>query len=254
MATRAPQQRMDIGNVMSMGFRTFGRHFLPFLAFALLLVGLPTFLLQYLLWDGLMEGDLAFTSGYYWLSVVVSWLSGYLLQGIIVRAAVVDLSGRRSDLGESVTAALARLLPMVGLSIVTMVATAIGLVLLIVPGIILLLMWSVAVPVLIEERRGMFDSLGRSAQLTHGSKGWIFLLMILYFGASSMLSGVVGAMVGFQMAAGLEGIMVVPFALASAIAQALNGLLFAVMVAALYVELRRFREGASPDQLAAIFE
>jgi hypothetical protein len=253
MATRGPQQRIDIGNVMSLGFRTLGRNFLPFLAFALLLVGLPTFLLQYALWGELATGDIPFTSPYYWLTMAVSWITGYLLQGIIVRSAVLDLSGRPPDLGESTAAAMRMLFPMIGLSIVSGLGVGFGFILLIVPGIILMLMWMVAVPVLIEERRGVFESLSRSAQLTQGSKGWIFLLLLLYWGVSSVVSGVVAALTGFQMAFNDGGPMILPI-LAATIAQMLNALLLAPMLAALYVELRHFKEGAAPDHLAAIFE
>ncbi len=35
--------------------------------------------------------------------------------------------------------------------------------LLIIPGIYLLLRWSVAIPVLVQERRGVLDSMSRSA-------------------------------------------------------------------------------------------
>lgn len=253
MATRGPQQRIDIGNVMSLGFRTLGRNFLPFLAFALLLVGLPAFLLQYAMWEELRGGEIPFLSPYYWLTMAVSWITAYLLQGIIVRTAVLDLSSRRPDLAESAAAAMRMLFPMIGLSIISGLAIGFGLLLLIVPGIILMLMWMVAVPVLIEERRGVFGSLSRSAQLTQGSKGWIFLLLLLYWGVSSVVSGVVAALTGFQMAFNDGGAMILPI-LAGALAQTLNALLLAAMLAALYVELRHFKEGASPDQLAAIFE
>jgi hypothetical protein len=124
---------------------------------------------------------------------------------------------------------------------------------LIVPGIILTLMWSVAVPVMIEERRGVFESLGRSAELTRGSKGWIFLLLLLYWGASSMLSGMTFAMVGFRSPAAEPAVTVAPLVV-GALAQAVSGLLLAALLAALYVELRHFKEGASVDQLAGIFE
>jgi len=253
MATAAPQQRLDIGTVISMGFGALGRNFLPFLAFALLLVGLPTFAFEYLLWGEILGEALPFLSLYYWLSLAVSWISGYLLQAIIVRAAVLDLSGRRPDIGDSVAAAVTKLLPMIGLSIVSGVAVMFGMLLLIVPGIILMLMWSVAVPVLIEERRGVFDSLERSSQLTRGAKGWIFLLMLLYMGVGAMVAGAVLALTGFGLPSGDEGPTILPIA-ASALAQTLNSLLFAAMTAALYVELRRSREGAAADHLAAVFE
>lgn len=254
MATAAPRYRMEIGNVMSMGFRTLGRNFLPFLAFSLLLAGLPTFLLQYFLWEHLLANqEMFFVSPYYWLTVAATWISGYLLQGIIVRSAVLDLSGRGPDLAQSGATAIRMLLPMIGLSIVSAVGIGLAMLLLIVPGVILMLMWIVAVPALIEERRGIFESLSRSAQLTSGSKGWILVLMLLYWMVSSVISLAVAALTGFQMASFEAGSMTLAI-VATALAQTFNSLLLAVMLAALYIELRHFKEGASTDQLAAIFE
>ena len=256
MATRLPQQRIDIGNVMSLGFRVLGRNFLPFAAFALLLVGLPSFLSQYLAWNEIRNFDTesfgAF-SGYYWGGIAESRVTAYLLQGVVVAVAVRDLNGRQPDLGADAAAALGRLIPIIALAIVSGIAITFGLILLIVPGIILTLMWSVAVPVMIEERRGVFESLGRSAELTRGSKGWIFLLLLLYWGASSMLSGMTFAMVGFRSPAAEPAMTVAPLVV-GALAQAVSGLLLAALLAALYVELRHFKEGASVDQLAGIFE
>jgi hypothetical protein len=253
VATQGPRQRIEIGTVMGNAFRTLTRNFLPFAGFALLLVGLPAFLLQYLAWEQVRNFETAVFTSYYWATVGLSWICGYLLHGIIVAIAVRDLSGRPAGVAQGVTAALARLFPMIGLSIVSGIGIALGLVLLVVPGIILMLMWMVAVPVLVEERRGVFESLGRSAELTRGSKGWIFLLLILYWGIGMLVSGAVGALTGFQLSYDESGDMLLPI-IAGAIAQTLVGMLMGAMLAALYIELRQFKDGAAPDQLAAIFE
>ena len=49
----------------------------------------------------------------------------------------------------------------------------------IVPGIILFLMWSLAVPAKVVEHKGIFDSMSRSMELTKGSRGRIFIIMLL---------------------------------------------------------------------------
>jgi hypothetical protein len=92
----------------------------------------------------------------------------YVLQAAIVYGTVTDLSGRRASLGSCVSAALKVLLPLIGLSIVSTLGMMLGLILLVVPGIILALGWSTAVPVKIVERAGVFESLSRSWALTSG--------------------------------------------------------------------------------------
>jgi hypothetical protein len=56
----------------------------------------------------------------------------------------------------------------------------IGLILLIVPGIIALLMWALTVPVTVIEDTGFFDSLNRSAALTKGHRGRVFVIGLLF--------------------------------------------------------------------------
>lgn len=50
---------------------------------------------------------------------------------------------------------------------------------LIVPGIILWLGWSMSVPVLIQERRGVFGSMSRSRALTKGNRWSLFGLFLI---------------------------------------------------------------------------
>ena len=50
------------------------------------------------------------------------------------------------------------------------IAIAIGFVLLIIPGLFLITIWSVIVPVIVIERTGVFDSFGRSRELVKGQR------------------------------------------------------------------------------------
>jgi hypothetical protein len=58
--------------------------------------------------------------------------------------------------------------PMLGLSLLTYLAYAFGLALLVVPGIILVVRWSISVPVLIAEEPGVIGALRGSWQATEG--------------------------------------------------------------------------------------
>jgi len=51
---------------------------------------------------------------------------------------------------------------------------------LIVPGILLLIMWSLSVPAMVLENKGVLDSMSRSSDLTRGSRGRIFVIWLLF--------------------------------------------------------------------------
>jgi hypothetical protein len=61
-----------------------------------------------------------------------------------------------------------------GLAFVSSLLTVIGILLLLIPGLVLLLRWSVSLPVLLAEDCGVYDSLERSWQLTRG-RWWIII-------------------------------------------------------------------------------
>lgn len=108
----------------------------------------------------------------FWVGIVVSLVTLTLYQGMVVGLVRDVQDGRRdASVGDLARSALPVLLPLVGAGFVIVAGVAIGLVLLIVPGLYLLTIWAVTAPVLVIERHGVFASLGRSRQLVRGS-GW----------------------------------------------------------------------------------
>ncbi len=87
---------------------------------------------------------------------------------------------------------------MIGMSI----GIGIGFVLLIVPGIILALMWGLAIPVAVLEDAGLGDSLSRSRQLTEGHRFRVFAIYLLYFALlfalEAALLGPLGAVIAMK--------------------------------------------------------
>jgi len=57
----------------------------------------------------------------------------------------------------------------------------VGLLLLIVPGVVLFLMWALAIPVAVLEDTGLGESLSRSRFLTAGHRSRVFVIYLLYF-------------------------------------------------------------------------
>ena len=97
-----------------------------------------------------------------------------------------------SDLGYPVTAR-SRLLAFFGMGLVTTVATGIGLVLLVVPGLILLVRWSAALPLLLTSEDGVFACLSRSWEETR-ERTWPILLAFLVIYVPGLV-----AVVGLQV-------------------------------------------------------
>ncbi|MDQ2701163.1 MAG: hypothetical protein M3Y23_07525 [Actinomycetota bacterium] len=110
------------------------------------------------------------------------WQRSQVDMGPALRSAWVAYKENfRSILG----AALIVLLPgtvawgIFGLGIVASLLILVGTVFLIVPGIILMLMWVAAMPVLVVESRGVFASMSRSSRLTSFRRSGIFVYALL---------------------------------------------------------------------------
>src|SRR5215469_13711208 len=80
-------------------------------------------------------------------SLLVYVVFGFLLQAAITHGTVAWLSGERAGVGQSLSVAFKNLVPLVVIAILAVLGFWLGLILLIVPGIILVLMWSVVAPV-----------------------------------------------------------------------------------------------------------
>lgn len=250
MATAAGlDAKIDMGRVVSRGFQVIGRRALPFIGLAILLSVLPTFLMYRFLLGGIEPGSGMFLSPLYWLSWLIPVITAYLLQATLVRSSILDLSGRGPDIGGSLAVAVRLLLPMIGIAILTTIVVSIGLVMLVVPGIIAYIMLIVAVPVLVEERNGVMESMERSRELTKGSRWRIFVLLLLFV----ILYFTVLAAATFSLALiGVENALTA-VALLQSVTGGIVALVVGAMLASLYVELRTVREGATPDGLADIF-
>ena len=61
------------------------------------------------------------------------------------------------------------------------VGVGIGFLLLIVPGILLMLRWSLTIPVAVLENKGLREATARSSQLTKGNRKRIFVIYVLFF-------------------------------------------------------------------------
>jgi hypothetical protein len=250
-----PQARFDLGRVINRATGAVGRNPGLFLALAVLLQGLPAVVTQLADRRSLAAADATvprFTPGML-VAGLVGFVCAYLLQAAVTRATVIDLRGERPTLGESVKGGLRLVLPLFGLSLVFILGMSLGLLLLVVPGIIVAVMWSVSIPVMVEERKGVFASLGRSRELTKGSRWKIFAVFVLAMFLLVVPTLIAMIVAGAFATGGLENYQ---DSFAQYIVLVINALLtvaLAVLLAAIYVELRFVKEGSSADDLASIF-
>jgi len=168
----------------------------------------------------ILEGLLALagTVGF-WLGFVVSVVAAFLLQATLVKA-VQDVRDGRADMSikETVSAALPYIGPVAGASILAAIAISIGLLLLIVPGLFLITIWAVIVPVIVIERAGLLASFGRSRELVRG-RGWhvfgtlvlVYLIMLVVNIVLGLVFRALPHVLGSGLSAIISGTLISPF-------------------------------------------
>lgn len=174
------------------------------------------------------------------LAAIVSLIATFWLQGALV-TAVQDVRDGRADLslGETFDHVRPQLPAIIVGGVLAGLGIALGLLLLIVPGLVLLTWWILIIPVIVLEKRRAGEAFGRSRELVRGH-GWnvfgVIVLTILLF-------------IAFRI---LLGLVLIPFAdwLQSFLSEIIVGTLATPFVALawtlLYYRLRAAKEAPAP--------
>lgn len=132
------------------------------------------------------------------LGAVLSLVASILYEGMVV-SLVRDIQDGRRDLsvGELYRSVTPVLWTLVGASILYGIAVAIGFVLLIVPGLILITIWAVIAPSIVIENQGAIKAFGRSRALVEGY-GWpvfgvVICAVLIAFVVSAILISIAAA-------------------------------------------------------------
>lgn len=199
------------------------------------------------------DGPVAPLVAYGLASAVVVLCGSLLASAATVWASFRGLYGRPSSFGEAAGEA-GRVLPAnIAMVILMGLGVMLGSLLLVIPGVMLFLRWSVAVPALVVERAGILGSLGRSRDLTRGHR-WAVLGFLLVTGLLNLVAfavfGFGGGLLG-RVLGGIAGqaLAVVANAVANAAMSAIGG----AATAALYFELRRAGEGVASAETVEAF-
>jgi hypothetical protein len=266
MATAAPgsgDRSVSIGRVFERGFGTIGRNPLVTLGIAFAFGAVPFGLLSYAMENYQPEtfgtvgelGGIAAGAA----SLVVSILLAMISQGALVRATVAHSEGRKAGFGESAMTGLTAAWRLFLVGLLSGLGIVAGLIFLVVPGIMLYVIWSVAAPALVEEGLGPVDALERSRDLTRGARWSVFALSLVIFVVYwmfSALSAVIalmwyGTSADFSSVTSLEGS---PFYLVlNTLVQTIASAIWGTVLSSLYIELRDWKDGPATARLVDIF-
>lgn len=268
MSVEAVERRkLDIGRVIQEAFGVLSRNLVTYAVLALVLSGLPTAIFAFFQLNALRDDTGAISAAGmfnadYWTTALLAWLASLIcsaiLQGALIYATVQDLNGQRPSIGDCLATGLRNFLPVLAVTILFVLALMFGVVLLIVPAIMIACAWCVAVPSLVADRTGIFGAFSRAAELTRGNRWRIFALGIVLWIVLVVVGLVFNAITGVAIF-GPDAINTMERALSplalglSVIRGTIGAAIGATLVAALYVELRRLRDGLGPQGLAEIF-
>jgi hypothetical protein len=226
MSAQSGTAHLDIGGVFQATTEIYKRCFGTVWIVALILL-VPTAIIVGLLGDGGLRG----LFGSLIQLVVTAWLLGSIIR--IVQD--VEQDGQVSwSVGEILGSVTGKLVGIILLQIVVGILVFIGLIFFIIPGVILALMWSVSMPSLVIEDKGVFESMSRSSQLTKDNRmrilGVVLVVLALYI-----------------LIAIIAGLLVVAVPVLGVIALIVIGVLaypyIAIISAVLYYRLVALKEG-----------
>ena len=239
-----------IGSILGRSFSIFGKNIVAFLLLGLLL-HLPSLYMAYDLGAQIDAGTWDGKSGVL-LPTIIGFLSGQMLAATLIYGTVMELRGMHAGVGKCVQVGLVRALPVVLTAIVASLAIGVGILLLVIPGIIVMTILYVAIPVAVVERPGIMASLSRSSDLTSGYRMQIFGLAIVIGGAGWLVNYLIQDMATEAFLEDPSSITTYLFAETGiSIVLAIIG---AIISGVVYHDLRAIKDGVNIDELAAVFE
>ncbi len=147
---------------------------------------------------------------------LVAWIlqlvATAIYTGFVVKLVQDVRDGRRDQsVGELVSAATPAIGSLVVFGILSGFAIGIGFIFLIIPGLILMTIWSVGAPAIVAEGRGPIEAFGRSYELVRGQTWTVFGVLVVVFLimlAAALIAGIIGAAIGGVVGAVIVAILV----------------------------------------------
>lgn len=256
-ASPANDREFSLGRVLGRAFTTLGGNVVPLLVIALTFGAIPKALWEiaaahFLGFDAYAFTMIALASQS--VSLFIKLLVGVVMHAAVTRIVLDHATGERATVLQCLTTVGRALLPLFALAVLKWVGIMAGLAALIIPGVLIWVMWMVAAPALIAERRGVIGSLRRSANLTRGVRWPVFGLELAVLALSLVITAAINV---FGLAMGVEDNLAGSFfssiIVLSSVGTTLVTAVDATIQASLYVELREWKEGPVDTRLADIF-
>lgn len=118
---------------------------------------------------------------------VISGVASGLVHCAAIQAADMRLNGTPVQASVALHASFSRFWPYVGLSVLLSLVLFVGFLALVIPGIFVLVVFSLALPALVIRRTGVFDSLRASWTMTKGHRLEILGFWLVFGLASGLL-------------------------------------------------------------------
>ncbi len=243
---------LSLGELLDRTFFLYRKHFMLFVG----IVALPHLAFLALQLGGVVMRDpvslrgVVATAGWTLLTMLI-----YVLAlAASTSATVVAVSDVHLDKSTSVSAAYnaikSRIPHLLLIMVGVWIGVMLGFVLIIIPGIILALMWSLTIPVAVIEKKGLREATARSSALTKGNRGRIFvvyfLFTVLMYIVTLLWEGPLLMVVGLRAQAGNPAQMMSSFqvvaAIGSFITQSLVGPLLTIALSLIYYDERVRKE------------
>ncbi|HWU90063.1 MAG TPA: hypothetical protein VN253_22525 [Kofleriaceae bacterium] len=250
-------EQFSLGKVLGTGFRVWFRNLVPFLAITTIIYA-PFLIWALMIVHGnppmeTLGKDLQRLNS---ASLVLVPLLNILVSSALVYGVVMELKGEHASMFRCLGTGLSRFFPVLGVTLLTMLAVIGGALLLIVPGLIIACMLYVTTGVAVLERPGLFGALARSSALTAGHRWAIFGLLLILSVINYVLTKGTGHLfvLSPQMTETEVRELVQRYIHVDLARAVLVGSLSSVMSSSAYYYLRLEKEGTSAGELARVFE
>jgi Membrane domain of glycerophosphoryl diester phosphodiesterase len=201
---------LTVGELLDRTFFLYRRHFLLFIGIAALpnLIILTFQLFQLVVAPRTLGGALM-TLAWLLVTIIVYFVTIAISQGATI-IAVSQIQLEREATASGAFAAIRSRIGEIALVILGMgLRILVGFLFFIIPGVYLAIAWSLTIPVVVLEGKGLSSALARSSELTKGHRGRVFiiyfLLLVLVYIVTILVQLPVMVAIGFSSGASTTG-------------------------------------------------
>lgn len=240
--------RFTFGDTVSKALEVFFKNFVPFMILSAVLY-IPVFLYGYY---NIQNPERLGDSFIVLISVMMELILYSVLTASLVYGTVQHLNGTPTTLANCFSRGIQTMLAVIGIAIVAGIILILGFIALVIPGLIVMTMFWVVVPVAVIERKGVGASLSRSRYLTYGHRWAIFGILVLLVVAQGVFQLVVQNLLLPSFPFRAQDL--VPWLVGDWLITAFFSALAAVTVGVGYYLLRSEKDGADIKTIAAVFD